>query len=74
MAADLAVVCRRARIEAGLRGIDIATAAGVSEPTISRLENGVGWRRNAERVVAAYERECGLPPGELWRRAIADDG
>lgn len=70
VAGDLGRVCREARIAAGLRSIDIATAAGVSEGTVSKFELGRGgWRRETDAIVAAYERECGLEPRELWRRA-----
>lgn len=66
----LGAVCREARLAHQLRLIDIATIAGVSEATISNFEAGQGWRRQTDDIVIAYERECGLPPGELWRRAI----
>lgn len=70
MAVKLGAQCRRARIEAGLRTIELAHAAQVSEATISRFEQGVGgWKWATDEIVAAYERECELPSGELWRRA-----
>ena len=71
--ATLGRVCRHAREHAGIRAIDIATAAGVSEAAVSRFERGEGWPRRVDDIVATYERECGLPPRELWRRAITDD-
>lgn len=53
--------------------IDIATAAGVSEATISLFERGTAWRKRTDEIVATYERECGLARGELWRRAVNPD-
>jgi transcriptional regulator with XRE-family HTH domain len=70
MAASLGETCRRARQDAGVRSIDIATTARVSEATISKFEHGVGWRRETDAIVAAYEHECGLPERALWRRAV----
>lgn len=70
MVGRLGETCRQAREDAGLRALDIATAAGVSEATVSRFERGTGWPLRTDAIVAAYERECGLPPGELWRRAV----
>lgn len=70
MAGRLGRVCRDAREEAGLRQLEIAMTAGVSGYTISMFEHGRGWKRDVEAIVAAYEKECGLPEDELWRRAI----
>lgn len=47
----------------------IAQAAGVSETTISDFERATAWPRTVDTIVEAYEAECGLPDGELWRRA-----
>lgn len=71
MLLQLGRVAREARAEADLRQIDIATAAGVSHEMISRLERGKSWPRNPDLIVAAYEKQCQLPDGELWRRAAA---
>ena len=54
-----------------MRQIDIATVAGVSHETISRLERAKSWPLDPDRIVEAYESECGLEQGELWRRAAA---
>lgn len=67
----LARVAREARTEAELRQIDIATAAGVSHELISRLERAQSWPLDPDRIVGAYERECGLAEGEIWKRAAA---
>lgn len=71
MFASLRRVAREAREAAGKEQADIAAAAGVTTVTISRFETGT--RRSPdklERIIAAYERECGLSGGELWRRAV----
>lgn len=65
----LARVAREARLAAGLRQLDIATAAGVSHETVSRLERAQSWPKDPDRLVAAYETELGLEPGTLWKLA-----
>lgn len=70
MGARLGRTCKQARLDAGLRMIDIATVAGVDQATISLFEGGRGWRRRTDEIVEAYEQECELEPGELWRRAV----
>jgi transcriptional regulator with XRE-family HTH domain len=67
----LAEVVREARVAAELTQLDIATAANVSHGTISRLERAKSWPLNPDRIIAAYEQECRLDPGDLWRRAVA---
>lgn len=71
MLLQLARVAREARLAAGLRQLDIATTAGVSHETISRLERAQSWPKDLDEVVSAYEAECGLSGGELWKRAAA---
>lgn len=63
---------RAARETAGRTLLDVAIEAGGLQPsTIQRFENRVrGWAPMTDRIVEAYERACGLPDGELWRRAI----
>lgn len=63
--------CAAARVRAGLLAQAVAARAGVSESTISRLENGTYLVEDVEVIVETYEVMCGLPDGELWRRAIA---
>ena len=70
MAERLGAVAREARRDAGLSLLDIATRARVSESVVSRFEKGDGWRRQTDQIISAYEQECRLQPGELWRRAI----
>jgi ribosome-binding protein aMBF1 (putative translation factor) len=65
----LAGVAREARVSAGLTQLDIATSAGTSHATISRLERAESWPLNPEPVISAYEAECGLDRGALWKRA-----
>jgi hypothetical protein len=69
MLQQLARVAREARLAAGLRQLDVATAAGVSHETISHLERAEGWPLDPDRIVRAYETECGLDPGTLWKLA-----
>jgi predicted transcriptional regulator len=71
MLQQLARVAREARLAAGLRQLDIATAAGVSHETISHLERADGWPLDPDRIIGAYEQECDLQQGELWKRAAA---
>lgn len=63
-------VAREARLAAGRTQLDIATAAGVSNPVISRLEGGKRWPEDPDQVIEGYERECGLRQDELWKRAV----
>jgi len=70
----LAAVAREARIAAELTQLDIATAAGTNHATISRFEGGRRWPLDPDRIIRAYEIECGLSEGELWKRAAAKLG
>jgi transcriptional regulator with XRE-family HTH domain len=67
----LAAVVREARLVGERTQLDIATAAKVSHATISRLERAQSWPLDPDRIVGAYEDECRLRRGELWRRAVA---
>lgn len=71
MLEQLGRVAREAREEAGLKQLDIATAAGVSHVVISNLERGARYPERLDEVVGAYEEECGLRRGDLWRTAAA---
>jgi transcriptional regulator with XRE-family HTH domain len=62
--------CLLARETAGLRQIDIATAAGTDNGVVSRFESGERLPRDLDRLVAAYGSECGVEPYELWRQAL----
>lgn len=62
----LGLACREARERAGLRQIDIATAAGTTHVTISRLERGHKWPIDPGRIVQAYADELGLEAADLW--------
>lgn len=73
MATRLGGVCRDARERRGLRAIDVAITAGVSEATVSRFERGEGWPRDTDGMVAAYASELEVEPLELWRRAVGVD-
>lgn len=67
-------LAREAREAAGRTQLDIATAAGTSHAAVSRFEMGAMPGIGLEEMAAAYERECGLEEGELWRRAIDEQG
>jgi transcriptional regulator with XRE-family HTH domain len=73
MAARIGAAARAARTDAGLELLDIARAASVSEATVSRFEIGHGWRRETDRIVAAYAVELGTTPETLWRAALDRD-
>lgn len=67
----LGQACARERERAGLRQIDIATAADVSHVTIHRFETpGGGTPRDLDTVVDAYAHECNLRPTDLWQLAL----
>lgn len=65
----LAAVAREARIAAERTQLDIATAAGTDHTVISRFEGARNWPLNPDAIVSAYESECGLEPGVLWKLA-----
>lgn len=50
--------------------LEVAQAAGMSEAQISQFERGRSWPRRVDDVVEAYEHECGLEDGAIWRRVI----
>lgn len=70
MATRLGQTCRRARRAAGVRQIDIASAAGVSHTTISHFEQGRWWHRQTDEIVNAYAELCATTPEALWRAAL----
>jgi transcriptional regulator with XRE-family HTH domain len=63
-------VCREARVNAGLRQIDVATAAGTSHASLSRFETGRYWPKNPDAWVDAYAAETGIEPLDLWAAAV----
>lgn len=69
MLEQLGRVAREARLAAERSQLDIATTARMSGAVVSRFETGRIWPRDVERLVWAYEKECALLRGELWRRA-----
>lgn len=58
---------------AGIPLLEIATAAGVSEATLSRFEQGDGWRRQTNQIVTAYAHACGTTERDLWQAALNQD-
>jgi transcriptional regulator with XRE-family HTH domain len=71
MLQELGRVARETREAAGVRQIEIASAAGVTEPVISNLERGIRFPEKLEKVVDGYEDRCRLKRGDLWRAAAA---
>lgn len=63
----LTAACKEAREAVGRKQVHIAASL---EGGRDRFEQGDGWRWETDALVAAYERLCGLPAGELWRRAV----
>ena len=66
----LGSTARRARLNAGLRQIDIATTAGVAHTSISRFELADSWPMDPDRIIAAYAEEAGIDPRTIWREAL----
>ena len=62
-------IVREARLRAGLTQRDLAAAAGLSQPTIARIESGVS-RPTVEQVTRLVEA-CGL---ELRIALVPADG
>lgn len=69
---QLGRTARQVREEAGVTQMTVATAAMVHEAVISNLERGVRYPERLDPVVEAYEDECSLKRGDLWRRAAAE--
>lgn len=67
----LGEACRDARNEARVLLLDISLRADISQGQLSKFERGLATPERLVAVVEAYEAECGLPDGELWRRAIS---
>lgn len=74
MLQHLSRTAREVREAAGATQIQIAVAAGVSEPTISNFERGVNYPERLDPVIETYEDRCGLARGDLWRAAAAKVG
>lgn len=70
MDALLGQAARNARTRSGLRLIDIAAQAGLSQAALSRFERGWGFPMQTDEVVAAYAQACGLRPEDIWRAAL----
>lgn len=66
----LGQAARQARLDAGLRQIDIATTAGVSHTIISQFERAVFWPERLDEIVAAYAQETGCEPVDVWAAAL----
>lgn len=70
MDARIGRAARAARQHAGLDLRYVALFAGVSEATLSRFENGGGWRRETNAIVIAYADACGTTARDIWRAAV----
>lgn len=71
MRGHLVDVCREARDRSGASKTKIAAAINKGEQSVSRFEQGVGgWHTQTGELVAAYAALEGVPPIELWQRAI----
>lgn len=70
MAFWLGRAARDLRERHGVTLLDVATRAGVSESVVSRFEQGTGWRRRTDAIVAAYARELGVTPQDVWSAAL----
>lgn len=70
MLCHLGSAARAARERTGLRQLDIATAAGMSEATVSRFEAGIRWPLDPDRLIDAYATETGIDAHALWRTAV----
>lgn len=70
MSSALGRVAREMREQRGFTQLDVASRAGVSEPTVGRFEAGTGWRRETDAIVAAYAVEAGVTAADIWRAAV----
>lgn len=70
MSARLGRAAQALRLEHGFTLLDVATRARVSESVVHQFERGTGWRRRTDEIVAAYAKEAGVEPVDIWRAAI----
>jgi transcriptional regulator with XRE-family HTH domain len=61
---------RAMREEADRMIIDIAVRARTTESTVSRFETAKTQPSNIDAMIAAYAKELGVEPIEVWLRAI----
>jgi hypothetical protein len=69
----IAAVCRKARKDADVKQVHIASLADVDQSTIARFERAEGWPRNPHNVgviVSAYADYLELDPRALLKEAI----
>lgn len=71
MLPHLSRTARHARETAGVRQIDIATAAGVAHSTVSYFESARGWPLDPDRLITAYAEETGVDARTIWKRALS---
>lgn len=70
MVHHLGVTLRLARTRGRVPASAIATAAGVDQATVYRLERGEAWPRDPGRLVDAYAATTGLRSVDLWAMAV----
>lgn len=69
----IAAVCRKAREDAGVKQVHIASQADVDQSTLARFERAAGWPRNPHNVgviVTAYAEYLGRDARELLKEAV----
>lgn len=67
MAETLGTLIRRERERKGLRSIDLAARLGIQQSTLSRYENDKQVETPPPGILAAIERELGIPQERMLR-------
>lgn len=70
MDAKLGKAARLARRQHGLRIIDVATLAGLTESGLSKWERDARFSPRTNQIVAAYAEALRIEPEDLWRAAL----
>lgn len=60
----------RARLEADRKQVHVAAEMSADQSTVYRFEQGVGWPRDTDIIVAAYAADLDIDPMELWSLAL----
>lgn len=66
----LAEAAKAVRIARGRKLVHIASELSRSESTLSRFERHLNVPDDIDATVAAYARDLGLKPIEIWERAL----
>lgn len=67
----LAQAARKARETAGRKQVHVAASADKDQSSIYRFEQGEGWPRDTDLIVAAYADDLDCDPIEIWEQAIS---